>query len=337
MKRAFWLFLFSLFTLGCAVQTVPPAHVAEAPALSQQLVIVSSFNPMSAPEKKYVDGHVSAFMNRINWAQIEVTQGKYNFSTLDSMDSQWILQGKKVALIVSPASDQGVNTATPAYVLSQTPKTAPCNAFPSPCPITDTAFFEARYEAFIQALLAHLAPISNSVFYVRFGTTGGGESCPHCYLAHPWPGGEAAFMAYLQNLATFVKNLHSPVQVVFDMNGCINNQWADQMGDIAAGAGLGIGMDSVRASDVTAYSSGKQCSSDWCKKFQQYPAVFHYLQSYDPDTIPDVLTYLPFVREQQFNVRALELPEKYLDAAYNPANPSYAQYHVALQKALQLP
>jgi|SRR5579863_498155 len=296
-----------------------------------QMTIVSSFNPGSAAEKKYVDPHTTAVMIRSNWSQLEASEGVYNWMQLDSQITSWTGQGKKVAIIASLAADSGVNTATPGYVLqNKQTTTVKCPAFPNPCPVTNTQFFVQREEAFIQALLAHLVPMGSSILYVRVGPMHGGESCPSCFQADPlaW-GQESGVMSYLSDLATFVSKLHSPIQMVYDMNSCINNSWAAQMGDIFAKVGLGIGNDAASGKDVNGPGNG-----DWVVKFAQYPLVYHYLQQQNPDTIADTLKIIPFARTQ--GVDAFEINESILDAAYDPANPNYAQYHVQLQKVLQL-
>jgi hypothetical protein len=321
------MLLASLLLLSACTSSQPPsAPSALASQPSTPMLIVSSWTTK-------VDPNFSVFMVRVNWDQIETVENVYNWATLTGLMAPFTSQGKQVAIIVSLAADSGVNTATPAYVLKQTP-TVECKTFPDPCPVTDTPFFQSREEALIAALLAHLEPTASQIAYVRVGPVHGGESCPSCYTHQAWPGGETAFMNYLQNLADYVAALKSPIKVVYDMNGCINNAWASQMGDIAAGKGLGIGMDSASGADVAAYNSGKQCASNWCAEFKKWPNVYHYLQLYGPDTFPDLLTIVPFARSMGTN--AFEIPENMLDAACDTKNPNYKQYGAQLQNVLQI-
>src|SRR5271156_1470093 len=85
--------------------------------------VIAAFIP-SAP-KAFQDfltftlPNIDAVMVRVDWNQIEMSEGVYDFTIIDDAISQWNGRDKKIALIVSLVSDQvvggGVNSATPAY------------------------------------------------------------------------------------------------------------------------------------------------------------------------------------------------------------------------------
>jgi hypothetical protein len=299
------------------------------------MTIVSSFNPDTPAFWEYIVPHISTFATRINWAQIETSEGVYNWSALDAMNAPFTSIGKNVAIIVTLAGSSGLsptpgpNTATPAYVVSGTPSIA-CPAYPQPLPITVSPFFVAREEAFIQALITHLeaSNYANNVLYVRVGPFQGDLSCPPCYLNNPsaW-GGIPGVQAYLTNLAAFVKSLNSSIQICYNVSNCISNAITYGTGQIFANAGLGIGNDSASGGDTQGQSSG-----DWVSLFAAYPDVYHFLQLQNPDTITDPLVILPFARANGCD--AFEIPESYIEIAYNPANIYYAQSHLEAQQAL---
>jgi hypothetical protein len=322
--------------LGCSTAHVsaPVPQLQKLEPASPFMAIVASFENPTPSFSKYVVPHVSTFMVRIDWSQIELFQGTYNFDALDHAIEVWTSQGKQVILIVSLASDYGPNVATPPYVLKQVSQVT-CKNFPDPNPITDEAWFAASAKPFIQATLKHLS--TKPPLYVRFGFTGGGENFPHCWTNKPWPGGETVFMNYLTEMANFTGSVAGPVKVVANMDGGISLAWADEEAAIFTKAGLGIGIEALSSQDVTAYKSGQPCSGDWCALFRKYPSAYHYLQSAQPVPLTDPLTYVPFARQPQFKVDALELTSSYLSVAYDPTNANYQKYGAQFRSVLELP
>jgi hypothetical protein len=247
---------------------------------------------------------ISGASFQVMWADIESTEGNYSFANLDAKLAPWITAGKKVNLIFWSVSDGesatcsnsgfngSYNCALPAYVwglLGLSNSTFCSTQYgpnPQQVPNYFSTVFQARYQAFLSAVIAHYRS-NASIGYIRFGLGHGGESNPgvgynstsNCGTAFTaWAGGTDSSTSawvtgywepYLQTMVQYEASLKSPVQLMVGTTpfGTPADLSPDYLAPLAANLGIGFGSQGLEISDVQNYPN---CGGNWCNLFSTW-------------------------------------------------------------------
>jgi hypothetical protein len=112
----------------------------------------------------------------VKWADLEKSQGVYDFSSAEAEAKPFTDAGLTVNFLFAEATE-GKDEVTPAWVMSQVPTTS-CGA-ERPLPVYWNPKFEAMWSAFVRRAIDHFSntsPIRNQIGYLRFAVGGGAEA-----------------------------------------------------------------------------------------------------------------------------------------------------------------
>jgi hypothetical protein len=307
-------------------------------AMAQKPTIVASFLPKpGSPNMRLFEQiilpHVGAVMERYDWAELEPSQGSYDFSRMDADIANWQSKGKKTALIISLVSDTinttRENVATPGWVLSQVPTETCPFISPNKVPVMYDPKMMALTQSFILAALKHLDTKAPWILYDRTGFWRGGENTPLC------KGSKTVDTAvnYVRNMAEFVhKNHPDGTRFVSSCSGWPRTNYPEQLCKVFEANDIGIGIQMLSAEDKANFESGRPCAGNWCENFKAHPSAYKYLQPEVKQPPANLLEYFPFA--ESFGVNAVELRVTDLRIAYSPADPNYAEYGARYQAVL---
>ena len=126
---------------------------------------------------------------RLDWADIEPQEGKFEWSVVDTPAQRWIAKGKKVALRFCTSNTGSARYATPQWVQQAGAKMVPCvrNNFESMEPVFDDPVFLKKLENFLAAAGQRYNGNPNIAFIDvgTFGTWGEGHTLLSTKLAQP--------------------------------------------------------------------------------------------------------------------------------------------------------
>jgi hypothetical protein len=230
------------------------------------------------------------------WSSIESTDsmgtgsGGYTWTSLDNdvatyfsatNKNNWSAS-KKIGIVLSPVTDGGINTSTPAYVFTSAWATtagasAPldeCNCTyypgdsgappPSGCwssttnsdtsgqPAAWEKPFYVALENFYSAAVTHLnsASYSSAIAYVRMGLSGGGEEFPACSsnlesLVTPSTNAElkSVWTGYTDTMFVYESGLGSQHPLMAAPNGGQNSIVTDSWADVEASDAVANGLE----------------------------------------------------------------------------------------------
>jgi hypothetical protein len=347
--------------------TVPPAAescravdpAAADPAAPHGLFVVSP--PAAGPDsdngvtQQYLLNNpaVCGAVFFVTWSSVD--QGpnatpRYDWSAVDLEIQPWAAAGKEVNLVFWGVAYSAGPSATPSYVLSQTPTVQcaqPNGTESAVTPIYWQGPYRADYEAFVSAAVVHFDS-NPAVGYLRFGVGTGGEdivvpnaNAPAClsqldsfgYTAPLW-------LNYTFSILDYERSLHSSKQLMTSINFIPDATTAapDAVAALAVKDGIGFGYQGARSGDITSYQAGQSCGADWCALFGQYSGeVPLELQFVDTNTTngpgqPGALaSLLPFAIS--LHTQCLEIGLSDWLATYDPDAPGYLQDHAAYSTA----
>ncbi|HTR52155.1 MAG TPA: hypothetical protein VMJ10_15685 [Kofleriaceae bacterium] len=186
--------------------------------------------------------------------------------------------------------------------------TCSASADTSGFPVVYEKPYETAYAGFVANVVQHYSPrgsmsgpdLASHIGYIRFGVTAGGEAQLICNSVWPGPGGLAAqplafaktaFLdGYVQPLVGAMHAAQPAVGVLINTHdGPPSNtdvSYADIEAQLAVGAGVGIGMESLGIGDAYEYAHGGTCNDDWCANFDNTTGVPHVLQTTIPTLQP---------------------------------------------------
>lgn len=134
---------------------------------------------MTALLQKYVIGKDPTLCGAsivVRWADLETSQGSYNFAPAEELARPFTDAGLTVNFLFAEASE-GKDPVTPAWIMQQVP-TSSCGG-ETPVPIYWNPKYEAAWTAFIQHAITYFnnqSPIKNQIGYLRFATGAGAEA-----------------------------------------------------------------------------------------------------------------------------------------------------------------
>lgn len=213
-------------------------------------------------------------------------------------------------------------------------------------PVSYETPYKTAWEAFVAAAILHYnaSPNLSQISYMRVGRSVGGEAYPLCQqnmeqLPAPNTYTRSGWLQYYTDIDQFVQSQNPRMQILDPLNeagagSTVDTSYATDEAQTAvsfknaAGMTNGIGSQGLQASDITNYSAGNDCSSDWCGAFNSYakteiPLELQQLGLSAPvqisgtdDSTGDLRPLLPFAIQRHMTI--LEL--YYLDAllAYDP-------------------
>lgn len=296
-------------------------------------------------------GAIASAMTRNSSGVVTVTEANHGYANGDTIwvggttPSDFNVSGQTGVTVQNATSNTfqyqtGVTTAesatAPGTIVSRQ------QSFPVPY----EAPYEAGWEAFIAAAILHYnaSPNLAQISYMRVGRSAGGEAFPLCQqtmeqLPAPNTFTQSGWLQYYTDIDQFVQSQNPKMQILDPLNEAGSGANADvSYADAeaqsavsfknAAGMANGIGSQGLQASDITNYSSGGNCTSDWCGAFNTYakmgiPLELQQLGLSAPvqisgtdDSTGDLRTLLPFAVQRRVTI--LEL--YYLDAllAFDP-------------------
>jgi len=282
--------------------------------------VLTASSPIFASFVANVLPHITGVSVSMAWNQIETSNalgtgsGGYDFTSFDASLQPYLAAGRKVNLIVWPATEGGSNNATPLYVFTTeyaaslpgnpSPQDlAYCNIYPgngtfkntianintpgfdtTGLPVSYELPFMTAYENFITAVIAHYnGNTTTPIGYIRFGMSQGGESSPECNQY--WPNySESAYIAYVTAMTQRITAQNPSMTILEDLHAVgapanPNYTYSDQEAAIAVTNREGFGTNGLQQSDITNFHLNQPCDSDWC-----------YLFDLDAGTVPYDIT-----------------------------------------------
>ncbi len=285
----------------------------------------------------------------VNWSQVDRGPGaspRYDWSRVKQQMAPWEAAGKTVNLIVWGASESsGVQLSTPRWVQSQVQMINCAGARTEPTPVFWQPGYMNNWQAFIKKSVAEFASDPH-VGYLRFGLGTGGEGLvspairqPACAAQWDAAGYQTAYPAYTREMITFEGSLHSPKQLDLGLNTFDGVPPPTTVGQDAAQAGIGIGMQGLQAKDVVDVQNRRPCVVNWCAAFEQeagkIPLHLQPLNATQP--AGGLIGPLPPLLQTGLALHAqiFELNPKDLLTAFDPQSPDYAQYHQEYAQAIE--
>jgi hypothetical protein len=148
--------------------------------------------------------------------------------------------------------------------------------------------YKAAWEAFVAAAILHYnaSPNLSQISYMRVGRSVGGEAYPLCQdnmeqISGPNTYTRSGWLQYYTDIDQFVEAQNPKMQILDPLNEsgsgtATNPSYGFDEAQIAvayknaSGMTNGIGSQGLKASDISNYSAGKSCSSEWCGAFDIY-------------------------------------------------------------------
>jgi hypothetical protein len=356
MKRIL-LLVITLVTATCAQESVQIN--ALFPPMGPGNRLWDDFN-------KYVlkSALVDGFNPGLDWANVETSQGVYDFSKFDRQVEHFSQTGKKINIIVRPVTNGGSNRSTPDYVFSaswaKSVGASPldvmtCHAYHgdgsrnSGFPVVYEAPFKVAYKNFVAAVLKHYAN-DKQIGYIRFGLAVGGEVFPWCIddmksLRSPNTFSKSVWLNYINEMENFEESKNSThIQLMAAINQARDgNHWdvsyADEEAKMAVAHGQGFGCQGWQESDIDASKQGKSCTSDWCALFEKYAGQVPLELQQAGETSPNggnaglMSDLVPLALEHHGNI--FEIYARDLLLALDPNYPAHTQYGAAYREAFE--
>lgn len=266
--------------------------------------VLTSSSPIFSGFMANVLPHITGVSVSLPWSQIETSQGVYDFTSYDANLKPYLNAGRKVNLIVWPATEGGSNTSTPSYVFStayaaQVGAPNPqdvsyCTSYPGTGALSNTIAnintpgfdntglpvsyelpFMTAYQNFIQAVIAHYnGNATTPIGYIRFGMSQGGESSPECNQY--WPNySENVYIGYVTTMTQWITAQNPQMTILEDLHAVgapssPDYTYASQEGAIAVANSEGFGTNGWQQGDITNFGNNQPCDSNWCFLFAQY-------------------------------------------------------------------
>jgi hypothetical protein len=273
--------------------------------------VLTSGNPIFGSFMAKVLPNITGVSVSLPWSEIESSDptgtksGGYNFSSYDANLQPYLAAGRKVNLIVWPATEGGSNSSTPEYIFSAAYASslpgnpAPqdvvyCGTYPGTgalversanidtpgfdntgLPVSYELPFMTGYQNFIKAVIQHYnAPGAPHIGYIRFGMSQGGESSPECNQY--WPNySETVYVNYVTAMTQTVTAENPTMTILEDLHavGSPNSPdytYTTQESALAVANREGFGTNGWQQSDIQNFHSNQPCDSDWCNLFDQY-------------------------------------------------------------------
>ncbi len=235
-------------------------------------------------------------------------------------------------------------TAVPTAGSATTPGTVVSQQQSYPVPYETP--YKAAWEAFVAAAILHYnaSPNLSQITYMRVGRSVGGEAYPQCQgnleqLPAPNTYTRSGWLAYYADIDEFVQAQNPKMQILDPLNETGSGATTDPSYGTdeaqiavtyknASGQTNGIGSQGLQASDITNYSAGNRCASDWCGAFNTYaskgiPLELQQVGLSAPVAIPgtnsatgDLRPLLPFAVSRRMTI--LELYSFDALLAYDP-------------------
>jgi len=148
--------------------------------------------------------------------------------------------------------------------------------------------YKTAWESFVAAAIMHYNASANlsQISYMRVGRAAGGEAYPECLsnleqIPAPNTYTESGWMQYYSNIDQFVSSQNPKMQILDPLNQAGSGpsavtSYGSQEAQTAvtyknaSGQTNGIGSQGLQSSDISNYSAGGGCTSDWCSVFDNY-------------------------------------------------------------------
>ncbi len=249
---------------------------------------------MTALLQKYVIGKDPTLCGAsivVRWADLEKTQGVYDFSPAEALAKPFTDAGLTVNFLFAEATE-GKDEVTPRWVMSQVPTTS-CGD--TKLPIYWNPKFEAMWSAFIRRAIDHFSntsPIKDGIGYLRFATGAGAESVapPGSYgdkgpcakslraLGFSYDVWKAHTLRILDVMGSAPTNHQIVVALPSIPGGKTQFELANTFAAAAAAKHVGLSFESLGVQNVAAPgakpgSCNPNSDLHWCAAYKKYAGV----------------------------------------------------------------
>ena len=311
----------------------------------------------------------------INWADVEPTQGNYNWPAVIAAAQPYVDADLTVNLLFSEFTEGTVNNVTPAWVTAPVSQGGAgaafvtCTGYPAMMPVYWDPAYENAWMNFIAAAVQQFSKqnskISKNVGYLRFATGGGAEAlAPAGYNTPPceneWISAGYSYNTWNAHVARIINNMGSQPtdkQIMVSLPQVPGGPTVYTVSNLAAAVaeakGVGFSFESMGDANVaSATSTPASCNPNaaiatlhWCQAYTTYAGKVPLAAQPITATTTTTTVTMDIGKLLQYglanHIQIFELyPEEWLQAN-SPTWPGFdptkqAAYQAALQAASQI-